>query len=132
MHAGQSELSVPPWNPYLSTCPTRQVLDCVADKWAVLIIGLLIAGPRRFGVIRRDIQGISQKMLTQTLRALERDGLVLRVVTESANSAVEYSLTPLGTSLSATLDQLRLWAQQNIEAVIQSREVFDKRHGSGG
>lgn len=115
----------PPWNPYLATCPTRQVLDCVADKWAVLIIGLLLGGPRRFGELRRDIEGISQKMLTQTLRSLERDGIISRKVFASVPPKVEYSLSALGESLATTLDELRLWAEKNIEDVLRNRELYD-------
>lgn len=116
----------PPWNPYLATCPTRQVLDCVADKWAVLIMGLLLGGTRRFGELRRDIEGVSQKMLTQTLRSLERDGIIDREVFASVPPKVVYSLTPLGESLATTLDELRLWAEQNIEDVLRHRQSFDR------
>lgn len=116
----------PRWNPYLATCPTRQVLDCVADKWTVLVVGLLIGGRKRFGELRREIQGVSQKMLTQTLRSLERDGLVSRRVFASVPPRVEYSLTPLGESLAETLDGLRLWAESNIEDVLRSQKAFDK------
>ncbi|CAD5106131.1 putative HTH-type transcriptional regulator YybR [Pseudomonas carbonaria] len=115
----------PPWNPYLATCPTRQVLDCVADKWAVLIIGLLLGGPRRFGELRRDIEGVSQKMLTQTLRSLERDGIIDRKVFASVPPKVEYSLSTLGESLATALDELRLWAEKNIEDVLRNRELYD-------
>jgi DNA-binding HxlR family transcriptional regulator len=75
-----AKIKSPAWNPYLATCPTRQVLDCVADKWAVLIVGLQTQGPQRFGELRRNIEGVSQKMLTQTLRSLERDGIIQRAV----------------------------------------------------
>lgn len=122
----KEKIKPPPWNPYLATCPTRQVLDCVADKWAVLIMGLLLGGPRRFGELRRDIEGVSQKMLTQTLRSLERDGIVNRQVFACVPPKVEYSLTSLGESLATTLDELRLWAEQNIEDVLRSRRSFDK------
>lgn len=116
----------PAWNPYLATCPTRQVLDCVADKWAVLIVGLLRGGPQRFGELRRGIEGVSQKMLTQTLRSLERDGIVHRAeLTSAPPKVVSYSLTPMGRSLATTLDALRLWAEQHIEDVLRHREVFD-------
>ena len=115
----------PAWNPYLATCPTRQVLDCIADKWAALVVGLLLGGTRRFGELRREIQGVSQKMLTQTLRSLERDGIVRREVYATVPPKVEYSLTPLGQSLAATLEELRLWAERNIEDVLRNREAFD-------
>lgn len=119
-----------PWNPYISTCPTRQVLDCVADKWAVLIIGLLMTGGRRFGRIRREVDGISQKILTQTLRSLERHGIVRRLTLDGRVAAVEYSLTELGSSLSTTLDQLRVWAEQNMDMVIESQHRYDSLHAS--
>jgi DNA-binding HxlR family transcriptional regulator len=115
----------PAWTPYLATCPTRQVLDCIADKWAALVVGLLIGGTRRFGELRREIQGVSQKMLTQTLRSLERDGIVRREVYATVPPKVEYSLTPLGESLAATLEELRLWAERNIEDVLRNRAAFD-------
>lgn len=116
----------PAWNPYLATCPTRQVLDCVADKWAVLIVGLLRAGPQRFGELRRNIEGVSQKMLTQTLRSLERDGIIHREVFASVPPKVAYSLTPMGRSLSVTLDELRVWAERHIEDVLRHRASFDQ------
>lgn len=119
------KLTLPRWSTYAVTCPTRQVLDCVANKWAVLIIGLLLGDSRRFGDFRKEIGGVSQKMLTQTLRALERDGLVDREVFACTPPKVLYSLTPLGRSLGVTLDQLRLWAEENIEDVMRSRSSYD-------
>lgn len=119
----------PHWNPYLATCPTRQVLDCVADKWAVLIVGLLLSGPQRFGELRRAIEGVSQKMLTQTLRSLERDGIVHREVFASVPPKVEYSLTPLGVSLAGKLDGLRIWAEENMQAVFDHQKSFDEALG---
>src|SRR5450756_3256423 len=96
-----------PWNAYATRCPTRLVLDRIADKWAVLVLGLLADRPVRFTQLRRQIEGISQKMLSQTLKSLERDGLVLRKVTPTVPVTVEYSITPLGRTLSATVDGLR-------------------------
>lgn len=116
----------PAWNVYQATCPTRQVLDCIADKWAVLVVGLLIDGTRRFGELQRSIEGVSQKMLTQTLRSLERDGIVQRRVYASVPPKVEYSLTPLGRSLSTIVDDLRRWAEGNIDDVLASQQSFDR------
>lgn len=111
----------PRWNPYSANCPTRVVLDRVADKWAVLVLGLLADGPVRFNRLRRRIEGVSQKMLTQTLKNLEADGLVTRTVFPTVPVTVEYALTPLGESLAPALDALRRWAEDNIEAVLAAR-----------
>jgi DNA-binding HxlR family transcriptional regulator len=117
----------PAWNAYKATCPTRQVLDCIADKWSVLVVGLLMEGTRRFGELRASIEGVSQKMLTQTLRSLERDGLIDRRVFPTVPPRVEYSLTPLGRSLARIVDDLRCWSEENIDEVLKCREQFGKR-----
>jgi DNA-binding HxlR family transcriptional regulator len=117
--------ATPPANPYDAKCPTRVVLDRIADKWTVLVLGLLSENPRRFNQLRREIEGLTQKMASQTLKALERDGLVTRKVTPSAPIAVEYSITPLGRTLSATVDALRLWAQAHIGDVIKAQTRYD-------
>ena len=122
--------NLPPWDPYVATCPTRQVLDCVANKWAVLVLGLLSERRHRFGELQRGIDGVSQKVLTQTLRSLERDGIVERTVHPTVPPKVEYSLTPIGESLAATLGGLRAWAERNIEAVMSNRESFDQAAGA--
>lgn len=116
----------PLWNVYKASCPTRQVLNCISDKWAVLVMGCLLERGRRTGELRRDIEGISQKMLTQTLRALERDGLVERKVFPSVPPRVEYSLTPLGRSLGTIVDQLRRWSELHVTDVLQAQELFDQ------
>ena len=116
-----------PAGPFDAACPTRTVLDTIADRWATLIIDLLGQGPQRFGALRRSIGGISQKMLTQTLRALERDGLVRRRVYPTAPPSVEYALTPLGETLRAPLGALRAWSVANIEQVLAARAAFDGR-----
>lgn len=118
------------WNAYVATCPTRQALDCIADKWSVLVVGLLQERTLRFGELRREINGISQKMLTQTLRSLERDGIVRRVIYASVPPKVEYSLTPLGLSLATTLDALRIWAESRIEDVLAAQKAYDAGLGS--
>ncbi|MBO9516591.1 MAG: helix-turn-helix transcriptional regulator [Porphyrobacter sp.] len=113
------------WNVFRTNCPTRQVLNCISDKWAVLVVGCLLERDRRSGELRREIEGISQKMLTQTLRALERDGLVHREVFPSVPPRVDYSLTPLGQSLGQIVDQLRQWSEEHIEQVLHCQEQFD-------
>ena len=113
------------WNAYAHACPTRMVLDRIADKWAVLVLGLLGEGPVRFNQLRRQIEGISQKMLSQTLKSLERDGLVSRRATPTVPVTVEYSITPLGETLSATVDNLRIWAETHMEQVLLSQQQYD-------
>lgn len=112
----------PRWNPYSSNCPTRVVLDRIADKWTVLILGLLGEGPRRFNQLRKSVEGLSQKVLTQILRGLETDGLVNRTAFPTVPVTVEYELTPLGHSLRETLDGVRQWAEANIEAILAARQ----------
>ncbi|WP_367112961.1 winged helix-turn-helix transcriptional regulator [Sphingomonas sp.] len=88
-------------NVYAADCPTRMLLDRIADKWSVLILLLLGESEHRFNALRRRIEGISQKMLAQTLRGLERDGLVARAVEATVPVTVTYSITPLGRDLMA-------------------------------
>ena len=114
------------WNVYDKDCPTRLVLDRIADKWTVLIVGLLATGTKRFGELRRDIGGISQKMLTQTLRTLERDGLVRREVFPTIPLRVEYTLTDLGATLIKALDTLAIWSEKNIQSVLAARRKYDQ------
>ena len=113
-------------NVYADTCPTRHVLDLIGDKWATLIVGLLEEQPQRFAALHRQIGGISQKMLTQTLRRLERDGLVQRTVYAEVPPRVEYALTPLGQTLCAPLATLRMWAETNIAAVQAAQQRYDR------
>ena len=112
-------------NAYSDTCPTRMVLDRIADKWAVLVLGLLGDGPVRFNQLRRQIAGISQKMLSQTLKSLERDGLVSRKAIATVPVTVEYAITPLGATLSATVDSLRVWAETHMGQVLASQQHYD-------
>ena len=113
------------WNAYASACPTRLVLDRIADKWAVLLLSLLANGPMRFNQLKREVEGISQKMLSQSLKSLERDGLVSRKATPTVPVTVEYSITLLGETLSATVDPLRLWAESHIEQVLTAQQHYD-------
>jgi len=112
-------------NPYSSDCPTRKVLDRIADKWAVLVLGLLIEGPIRFNRLRRAVEGISQKMLSQTLKSLERDGLISRKAFATVPVTVEYAITPLGRTLATTLDALRIWAETHMEEVTANQQRYD-------
>ena len=113
------------WDVYNERCPTRIVLDRIADKWAVLIVGALEDKTKRFGELRREIGGVSQKMLTQTLRGLERDGIVTRMVYASVPPKVEYSLTELGRTLVRVLEAIREWSENNIEDVLRARIEYD-------
>jgi DNA-binding HxlR family transcriptional regulator len=107
-------------------CPTRQTLDRLADRWTVVLIWRLESGPLRFGQLRDAVAGISEKMLTQTLRGLERDGFVARRSEAGISPQVEYLLTPLGRSVLAPLAVVRSWAHQNFSDVERSRAAFDK------
>jgi DNA-binding HxlR family transcriptional regulator len=115
---------------YKSDCPTRQVLDRIADKWTTLILGLLEEGPQRFSELQRGIGGISQKMLTQTLRGLERDGLVQRTIFPEIPPHVEYSLTLLGQTLCAPIAAIQRWAEAHIEEVLNAQRKYDVRNAS--
>ena len=115
-------------NLYHSDCPTRQVLDRIADKWTTLILGLLEVGPQRFSALQRGIGGISQKMLTQTLRGLERDGLVQRTIYPEVPPRVEYQLTPLGETLCGPIAAIQHWAENHIEEVIMAQNEYDSRN----
>jgi DNA-binding HxlR family transcriptional regulator len=105
---------------------TRDVLKLVGDKWSVLIVAMLGDGPRRFSELRRAIEGISQRMLTLTLRGLERDGLVTRTVFPTIPPRVDYELTKLGLTLLEPIGALAQWAQDNRAAITAARERFDR------
>jgi DNA-binding HxlR family transcriptional regulator len=112
---------------YLAACPSRQILDVLANKWTMLTMGALSGGPMRFGELRRRLDGITQKMLTQTLRALERDGLVTRTIYPTIPPRVEYAATGLGQSVTALLHAIRSWSEENINAVLDARDAYDTR-----
>ena len=115
-------------NAYSADCPTRQILDRVGDKWAVLILLLLRKQPVRFNQLRRSIEGISQKMLSQVLKSLERDGLIRRRAIATVPVTVEYSITPLGVTLAAAVDPLRDWAESHLKEVSASQRRYDVQH----
>lgn len=104
---------------------TREILNRVGDKWSVLVVVLLGDGPRRFNELKRVIDGISQRMLTTTLRGLERDGLVARTVHPATPPQVSYDLTPLGRTLLEPVSALAVWAQLHRGEVQRARDEFD-------
>lgn len=108
-----------------SRCPVRRILDHVAAKWTVLILLELNEGPRRFNELLRTLPDISRRMLTQGLRDLERDGILLRTVFDSRPPSVEYRLTPLGQSLMIPLLALVDWASTHSERVFSAQDLFD-------
>jgi DNA-binding HxlR family transcriptional regulator len=118
-------------NPYEADCPTRLILDRIGDKWAVLVLGLLSEEPQRFNQLRRRIEGLSQKVLSQTLKSLERDGLVKRRAFATVPVTVEYSITPLGRTLGATLESLVVWAETHIADVVAAQRRYDARAREG-
>lgn len=114
------------WNAYQAACPTRLMLNRIADKWTVLVLGLLENEAKRFSTLQREIGGISQKMLTQTLRGLERDGLVARTVYPEVPPRVEYTITPLGSTLVGLLAALRVWSETHMDEVLQAQRDYDQ------
>lgn len=114
-------------NVYDPSCSARDALELIASKWAMLILPALANGPMRHGAMLRKIGGISQKMLTQTLRELERNGLVVRRDMQTVPPHVEYHLSSLGASLSGALAVLDRWAEQNFPKLDEARAEFDRR-----
>ncbi|WIX81450.1 helix-turn-helix domain-containing protein [Amycolatopsis carbonis] len=115
------------WDVYLKSCPCRDVLDLLANKWTALVLGVLAQRAHRFGELRRAVGGISQKMLTQNLRNLERDGFVSRKVFPTTPPTVEYALTPMGAEVSAHLVALSTWSQSNFDRIRDARSTYDTR-----
>ena len=113
------------WDPYLAACPCRDVLDLVANKWTALMVGVLARRPHRFGELRREVAGITPKVLTQNLRSLERDGLISRKVYPTTPPSVEYALTPLGESISGYLIALNNWTAANFDEIKRARAAYD-------
>ncbi|ABC91536.1 putative transcriptional regulator protein [Rhizobium etli CFN 42] len=112
-----------------SNCPVRDMMQQIGGKWSTLLLEVLAAEPRRFGELRRMLPDISQRMLTQTLRDLQRDGYIAREVFPTKPPSVEYSMTELGRSLYQPLSQLLNWAEANHDAVRAARSRFDSADG---
>jgi DNA-binding HxlR family transcriptional regulator len=128
------------YDAFLANCPSRQVLDRISDKWVALVLAALgsegpqpgqdCAGeprPMRYSELSRRLAGVSQKMLTQTLRYLERDGLLTRTVTPTVPVTVTYELTDLGSSLQDVMRRVKVWAEEHIDEVHANRERYDTR-----
>lgn len=108
-------------------CEVRQILDRIADKWSLLVIALLDKRSLRFSELSRAIDGISQRMLTRTLRHLERDGLVSRTVFPTVPPRVDYELTPMGSTLHSTISALVVWTEEHQNAIAAARTAYDRR-----
>lgn len=111
-------------------CPSRLLFDQISDKWSMMVLTVLDEGPQRFNAIKRQLEGVTQKALTQCLRRLERNGLVARRVIATSPVAVEYEITPLGRTLQAPFKALYAWTVQNLPEVDAARAAFDARNGN--
>ncbi|MFT8676557.1 MAG: helix-turn-helix domain-containing protein [Acetobacter sp.] len=116
------------FNVYASECPARMVLDRLGNKWALLVLDRLRHDVVRFNALKREIRGISQKVLSQVLKNLERDGLVTRTVFPTVPVTVEYTLTPLGTTLTQAVAGLTHWAEENMPAIQAAQAAYDQTH----
>lgn len=117
---------------YAANCPTRKLLDRIADKWSTLILMLLSHEDLRFNALKRRIEGVSQKMLSQTLRSLERDGLVSRSVEPTVPVTVTYAITPLGRGLVGALSSMIEWAETCMIEVVAAQRAYDLRQEATG
>ena len=117
-------------NLYNALCPSRKVLDLIGSKWSVLILCVLREGPVRTGVLRRGVGGISQKMLTQTVRDLERHGLIERISYDEVPPRVEYKLTRLGRSLSELVEEIENWVTTHYSRIVSEVHAFDERESA--
>ena len=115
---------------FASDCPSRLLFDQIADKWSMMVLTVLDAGPLRFNAVKRRLEGVTQKALTQCLRRLERNGLVERRVVPISPVAVEYEITPLGRTLQPPFRALYAWTMENLGEVEEARTAFDGRLGS--
>ncbi|MBP5937728.1 winged helix-turn-helix transcriptional regulator [Streptomyces acidiscabies] len=121
------------YDAFIKDCPTNQLLGRLGDKWAGLVVCALAPGPLRYSGLARKLAGVSPKMLTQTLRALERDGILTRELTPAVPIRVDYELTPLGHSLAHLLTAVKTWAETHMDEVHAARQNYDteETHGTG-
>lgn len=121
------------YNAYLAACPTRQLLDTLSDKWLSLVLAALRdEGALRYSELARKIAGVSQKMLTQTLRNAQRDGLIERTVTPSVPVRVDYQLTALGKELAPLMRAIKDWAEANMDRIAAARDEYDESQSAEG
>lgn len=125
--ARKRELAKIDYDAFLADCPTRQLMDRLSNKWVGLVMAALRDGSKRHGELAKIIAGVSQKMLTQTLRELERDGLITRQVTPSVPLRVDYELTDLGRTLQPIMLALKDWAESNMDEIQEARNRYDSR-----
>ncbi|MCK1665714.1 helix-turn-helix transcriptional regulator [Bradyrhizobium sp. 153] len=116
--------------PFPADCPNRVLIEEIADKWTILVIAALSRGPTRFNQLKRALEPITQKSLTQTLRRLERSGMVSRTVVDTSPVAVEYAITPLGRTLAGPFSALDRWAVAYQDQVEGARQQFDTQRGN--
>lgn len=116
-----------PPDAFAKACASRVVLDRIGDRWTVLVVVALADGRLRFSELRARIEGVTPKVLTQTLRALERDGILTRTVYAEVPPRVEYELTGLGRDLLAPIDAVRVWAEQHAATIVANRASYDDR-----
>ena len=114
---------------YRADCPSRVILDQIADKWSMLVLRVLDE-PRRFNAIKRRLDGITQRVLTRTLRKLERNGMITRTVIDGRVLGVEYALTPLGRSLQEPFDALYQWTLEHMDTVQRCQYGYDQRQAA--
>jgi DNA-binding HxlR family transcriptional regulator len=115
------------YNAYIAECPSRQVLDAISDKWVTLVLSALADGPQRYSDLARHIAGVSQKMLTQTLRQLERDGLLTRTITPAVPVRVDYQLTTLGETIMPVVTAIKQWSEAHITEIHAARDAYDQQ-----
>ncbi|MET8046146.1 MULTISPECIES: winged helix-turn-helix transcriptional regulator [unclassified Streptosporangium] len=114
---------------YLRECGSRKVLEAIANKWTCLLVDALRDGPVRFGVLRRRLDGITQKSLTQSLRNMERDGMVIRTVYPTIPPRVEYELSALGHSVVTLMEGIKSWSEEHMPEIMAARDAYDLRTG---
>ncbi|WP_269524976.1 winged helix-turn-helix transcriptional regulator [Acinetobacter baumannii] len=115
------------YNVFQQHCPARLFFEKIADKWVLLILNVLEEETQHFNLLKKNIQGISPKVLSQKLKMLERDGFIERKIQDTSPIRVDYSLTPLGQNVAAMAYQLKEWAETNIEQVLAAQIMYDEK-----